>query len=313
MKIQNIPLLMLMFLKCLHASSINTEELFAKASPYIFLIQIRDNENSESFGTGFSINGGYIVTNHHVIKNAKCGILKNKSDTTFPIMKVVADDEYRDIAILETVSNNISSLTLGNSDDAHVGSGIAVIGNPEGFENTISEGIISGIRNLDDYNNVFQISAPISKGSSGSPIFNSNNEVIGMVSSYFKNGQLINFAIPSNQITDLIKRYQTLKTPTKKLSLPDEYLNNIRQEAKAGDPKSQYFLGLIYSRSKDYNAAVQWFELAAKKSYYPAEEMLGYFSKKGLGTSEDHSKANYWFNRSIEHGNNELKKKLYSN
>ena len=294
----------------LMSGSLNTEDLFAKTSPSIFLIQVRDNNNNESYGTGFLINGGYIVTNHHVMENAQCSIAKDKAGTSVPIMKVVADDEYRDIAILETISNNLSPLSLGNSDNAHIGSAIAVIGNPEGMENTISEGIISGIRKLDDYNNVFQISAPISKGSSGSPIFNSNYEVIGMVSSYLKNGQLINFAIPANQITDLLKRYQTLKTPTRKLSLPDEYLDEIRKEAKLGDPKSQYLLGLIYSRSKDYNVAVQWFELAAKKSYYPAEEMLGVLYMKGSGVSVDKVKATYWFNQSMKHGNAKLDKQF---
>jgi len=296
----------------LHGNTINTEELFEKTSPSIFRIQVRDNDNSESFGTGFVINGGFIVTNHHVIENAKCCIAWNKGSNTFPIMKVVADDKYRDIAILETISNDNKSLALGNSDDAHIGMRIAVIGNPEGFENTISEGMISGIRNLDTYNNVFQISAPISKGSSGSPMFNSNNEVVGMVSSFYKDGQLINFAIPSNQINDLLLRYKTLKPPSKKLSLPDEYLTEIQGKAKSGDTKSQYMLGLIYSRTKNYSAAIQWFELAAKKNYYPAEEMLGYFYCYGTGVPKDKGKADYWFNQSIGHGNIEFKNRNQS-
>lgn len=284
------------------AGSINTEELFQKTSESIVLIESVSKDDKKSIGTGFVINGGYIVTNHHVIKNAKRVVVKTQTDERYPMTALIADDYYRDISILYPAVPSLTALQLGNSKNIHTGAVVAVIGNPEGFENSISEGLISGIRNIDNYNQIFQLSAPISHGSSGSPVFDSNNEVIGMVSSFLKNGQLINFAVPSNQIHELLRRSRYSSKPT--VSNIDQKMGyELYEGAKKNDPKSQYKIGLIYAKDREYNIAFQWFQLAAKKNYYPAEEMLGYFYMKGVGVNADKEKSTFWFRESIKHGN----------
>lgn len=76
--------------------------------------------------------------------------------------------------------------------------------NREGFEQSVTSGPVSGVRNLDD-NERFQISAPISPGSSGGRVFNDRGEVITIVVSYFRDGQNLNFAIPANLVLPLLK------------------------------------------------------------------------------------------------------------
>ena len=82
-----------------------------------------------------------------------------------------------------------------------IGSPVYVIGNPKGLQNSISQGIVSAIRDVGVMNMRFQITAPVSPGSSGSPVFNKYGEVIGVVSSSIVDGQNLNFAIPSDYLT----------------------------------------------------------------------------------------------------------------
>lgn len=88
---------------------------------------------------------------------------------------------------------------------------IVVIGSPMGLEQTVSEGIVSGVREIPKKGKVLQISAPLSSGSSGSPVVNMKGQVVGVVSFYLIKGQNLNFAIPSQYLIDL-KPLKTHKT-----------------------------------------------------------------------------------------------------
>ncbi len=79
------------------------------------------------------------------------------------------------------------------------GDRVLVVGNPEGLERTVSEGIVSAVRNVGDYGNVIQISAPISPGSSGSPVLNLKGEVVGVATFVDKEGQNLNFAVSAER------------------------------------------------------------------------------------------------------------------
>ena len=308
-KYLKIIILSMFLISSVRSTTIDTEGLFEKKSPSIVLVEVVSYDGKESIATGFVIKGGYIITNHHVIEGAKYVYIKTQNEEKYSIKGLIADDKYRDIAILSPLIVSLVPLDIGDSDKIHAGSSVAVIGNPEGFENTITEGLISGIRNLDGYNQIFQFSAPISKGSSGSPVFNQNNEVIAMVSSFYKNGQLINFAIPSNQIINLMNRSK-FDSPIRRKYIDPRIGSELLEGAKRHNPKSQYTIGLIYAKDKDYAISAQWFAMAAKQQYYPAEEMLGVLYMNGDGVSKDSSKATYWFTQSIKHGNINLEKQL---
>jgi hypothetical protein len=118
---------------------------------------------------------------------------------------VLAADKVRDLAVIKIHGKNFRSLTLGNSDRVQIGEEIVAIGNPLGLELTVSNGILSGVRTVEkEGGKLLQITAPISQGSSGGPLFNMAGEVVGITSMYFEGGENLNFAIPVNDAKRLL-------------------------------------------------------------------------------------------------------------
>lgn len=173
-------------------------------------------------GSGFIISPtGLVATNNHVIESFDSLIIKT-FDGVFHNAEVVLSDSKNDMAVLKILGfeeDIYPSVTLGNSDSAKIGHNIYCIGSPLGFEYTISEGIIAGIRKNEkvkftDYDTyltiekifdkVIQITASISPGNSGGPLFSGKGEVIGITTySYGYYGNL-NFAVGINSLKNLI-------------------------------------------------------------------------------------------------------------
>jgi hypothetical protein len=109
----------------------------------------------------------------------------------------------RDIAVVKTNGKNFRSLTLGNSDRLQVGEEVVAIGNPLSLESSVSNGIVSGIRTTKD-GKFLQITAPISQGSSGGPLFNMAGEVVGITIGFLESGENLNFAVPINEAKPLL-------------------------------------------------------------------------------------------------------------
>jgi hypothetical protein len=151
-------------------------------------------------GTGFLVStDGRIVTNYHVIKGASSAIVKLPDGAFYDVDGVVAFDKARDLAVIKAHGQNFRVVTLGNSDRVQVGEEIVAIGSPLSLESTVSNGIVSGIRTIEGEGGKFlQITAPISPGSSGGPLFNMAGEVVGITTLYLKGGENLNFAIPVN-------------------------------------------------------------------------------------------------------------------
>lgn len=171
-------------------------ELVAKNEKAIFQIFSYDEFGSpSSTGTGFFINkSGTGLTNLHVLEDSKFAFIRDYKGNIFQIEKITRVSKDCDIAEF-TVGNSVNksfdilSITTTIPPKA---SNIFVIGNPEGFESTVSTGIISSIRE-EDKNKVIQITAPISPGSSGSPIMDMTGNVIGIATYQSKRGQNLNF------------------------------------------------------------------------------------------------------------------------
>ena len=117
--------------------------------------------------------------------------------------------QQRDLVLLKISASQTASLSLGDSDKVEVGDSVFAIGNPQGLEGTFSQGIVSSIREIGS-DKLLQITAPISPGSSGGPVLNSEGEVIGVSVATFRDGQNLNFAIPSNYLNALILKADTL-------------------------------------------------------------------------------------------------------
>jgi S1-C subfamily serine protease len=158
--------------------------------------------NVTAKGTGFFITrDGHILTNYHVIDDEhSVPTIKLRGGTLLSVDELLAFDKERDIAILK-VNGEFRTVSLGDSDKLQVGEEVVAIGNPLSLESTVSNGIVSAIRSVQEGGDkILQITAPISPGSSGGPLFNMRGEVIGITTAKLEGGENLNFAIPINDI-----------------------------------------------------------------------------------------------------------------
>ncbi len=172
----------------------------------VSIITADKNGNAVAQGTGFLVSrDGRIVTNYHVIKDASSAIAKLPDGAFYEVEGVVAFDKARDLAVIKAHGQNFRVVSLGNSDRVQVGEEIVAIGSPLSLESTVSSGIVSGIRNIENEGgNFLQITAPISPGSSGGPLFDMAGDVVGITTLYLKGGENLNFAIPVNDAKRLL-------------------------------------------------------------------------------------------------------------
>jgi hypothetical protein len=112
-------------------------------------------------------------------------------------------DFTNDLVLLTVKDAGSPSLSLADSQKMAVGDEVFVAGNPQGLEGTFSQGIVSGLRDVES-GTLLQITAPISPGSSGGPVLNSEGNVIGISVATFTSGQNLNFAIPANYLASLL-------------------------------------------------------------------------------------------------------------
>src|ERR1044071_2130435 len=156
---------------------------------------------------------GYIVTNHHVIDGAE-QIKVDLSDGRSLDAKVIGSDRPSDLAVLKVDANNLTMLTLGDSDRTRVGDVVLAIGNPLGVGQTVTMGIISakgrqtGLSN-GSFEDFLQTDAPINQGNSGGALVNTNSELIGINSQILSpsGGSIgLGFAIPSNMARTVMEQ-----------------------------------------------------------------------------------------------------------
>jgi hypothetical protein len=157
-------------------------------------------ETNEGLGSGFIIKpDGIIVTNHHVVANAKEMAVKLSSGEIYRNVYLLSSDPTNDLAFLKIEAVDLPTIPLGNSNNVQLGDAVLLVGAPRGLEQTVSDGLISGIR-LDDGVRVLQTSAAASPGSSGGPLLNRSGEAVGVMSFKLVNGENLNFTIPINYV-----------------------------------------------------------------------------------------------------------------
>ena len=214
-------------------------------------------------GSGFLVStDGVIVTNYHVISEGSSAIVKFPDGAFYVVDGVLAFDKARDVAVIKAHGENFRTLPLGNSDRVQVGEEIVAIGNPLSLESTVSNGIVSGIRTAEEEGGTFlQVTAPISPGSSGGPLFNMAGEVVGITTMYLKGGENLNFAIPINDAKRLLA-----SNPSKLRALPNEPESveaQMPEAAKALNWISGHMLTRTYSGSIVDGEAIQVWETSS--------------------------------------------------
>lgn len=188
--------------------ALNTKQIFQDAHKSVVLVMSFDEHNQPlAIGSGFFVgNGGAVATNFHVIEGAADVRVKTPDGDVSRIQNVLGVNLKRDLALLEHPESG-KPLTLSKRLP-EVGEEIAAIGNPKGLEGTLSNGIISGLREDED-DVVYQITAPISPGSSGGPILDKHGNVLGVSTFYVSGGQNLNFAVPAGYVQNLLDSPKT--------------------------------------------------------------------------------------------------------
>lgn len=186
------------------------QEIAKKTFPSVVVVLINDkNGQPVSLGSGFVIRNGIVATNLHVIEDGVSGVVKMiGADRQYPIEGILATSDKYDLALLSIPDLRAPTLMLSDRN-VLVGDTIYAIGNPRGLEGTFSEGIVSSIRKLDE-DELIQITAPISPGSSGGPVVNIDCDIIGVATATIMEGQNLNFAVPARYLEQLLETERKL-------------------------------------------------------------------------------------------------------
>jgi hypothetical protein len=191
-------------------SALDPGTLYKQASPAVVLIEATGSDGKvDKTGSGLLVTAdGKLLTNYHVIAHSKQATVRLANGDAYDLVEVIAIDKRKDIAFLKIPAVDLPFVKLGRSNGVEIGHTVYSIGSPLGLQNTLSQGLVSGIREMDGYR-LFQITAPISHGSSGGPVFNMNGEVIGIAVLTLEAGQNINFAIPIDYARGMLGMSQT--------------------------------------------------------------------------------------------------------
>src|SRR5439155_1905119 len=234
-------------------------ELVRRIKPSAVAIETFDARGEKlSRASGFFIDFDRVVTNRHVIEGAYRAEVHLNSGTSFQVKTVLAVDAEGDLALLkvEAPANLIRPLSLDRTSPQE-GESIVVIGNPFGLEGSVTNGIVSAVRDIPGFGRIIQITAPISPGSRGRPVVNMQGQVIGVATLQITVGQSVNFAIPSERIAQLDPSAQTQTTT---ISLGELVAASSRDKrAKA----VEYFRdGLSFLSKDDCEKALPYFQQA---------------------------------------------------
>lgn len=218
--------------------------LYRSAVKSVVSLEIQDPfGNMTKYGSGFFVaDGCAIATNYHVIRGGyrvRYGAQKNAETITAPKVRV---DRKKDLAVIR-VSKCGSPLQLA-PELPEVGEEVFAIGNPQGLNDSLSNGVISGIRT--EGTQLLQTTAPISPGSSGGPLISIDGKVVGITTFYLVEGQSLNFAIPSQDILELLEKGMAV-------SLAEEFPDR-------GDPRSVAAAFFFALHRKDVGKAIDLVE-----------------------------------------------------
>ncbi len=207
--------------------SVNTKQVVRVRNPFFddpffrrLFPQVPQERINESLGSGVIIDAakGYVLTNHHVIENAD-DVQVTLADGRTVKAEFLGSDRDTDIALIRIPADKLTALPLGDSDQLRTGDFVVAIGNPFGFSQTVTSGIVSavgrsGIRGL-GYQNFIQTDASINPGNSGGALVNLAGQLVGInTASFNPQGSMagnigLGLAIPSNLARDVVEQLIT--------------------------------------------------------------------------------------------------------
>jgi S1-C subfamily serine protease len=226
------------------------EALAQRITPAVFRLEVKDSSGTiTGTGTAFAItDDGLAVTSFHVVQGGETFTARTTQGAEFAVSGVTAADPAADLAIIALKASKLPVLELGESERLKIGAPVAVFGCPQGLSGTLSEGILSAWRTeqeiagktMPNGGRLLQITAPISPGSSGSPVFDQAGKVIGVVASGFvtPGTQNLNFIIPVEAVIKLRKESRsTLADLVPRIDLKKQ----AAQPGAKPDPNAEYY------------------------------------------------------------------------
>ena len=241
------------------SQAVSLGRLVQKVQPAVVTILTYDLENKPiNIGSGFFVgNRGHLVTNYHVLKGAYSAVVRTYKGQKFPIISILAENEDADVikVLVDIPPKKISYVSV-SKELPSIAQRVVVVGSPLGLDQTVSEGIVSSIRRMPNIGNFFQMSAPISPGSSGSPVINMKGKVIGIASFQSAVGQNLNFAVSSRSVIGLKANKTTKSLAEWTFSFGGENPKIAAELCKKG---------FHYSISGEYNEALHYYKKATEE------------------------------------------------
>jgi hypothetical protein len=173
-------------------------------------------------GTGSGVlvdSDGTLVTNLHVVRGDTRVSVRLANGDAYDDVHVVDVDARKDLVVLRIKAYGLTPATLGNSDQVNAGDRVFLLGSPRGLQNTLSDGLISALRDSGEGFRLFQTTAPASPGSSGGGMFNEFGELVGILVGKRADAENVNFAVPINYARGLL----ATKTVTTLVDLARKY------------------------------------------------------------------------------------------
>ena len=237
-------------------------DLVRRVKPSVVSVLTYDGKGEPLIsGSGFFIRPGQVVTNMHVIRGARrveIHTLEGKG-RTYPVAGALAVDEEADLALLsvDVPAERTRPLPLATALPDE-GEQVFLIGNPLRLEGSVSDGIVSAVREVPAVGRIIQITAPVSHGNSGSPLLNMSGQVIGIVTVKVTNGQNINLALGVARIASL---------RPEQLVAFDQLASKNRSTTQPEVLAELWYRGGIDSLwLGNYDSALSYFETAANRN-----------------------------------------------
>lgn len=195
------------------AAALEPEALFSKVSGSVWAVRTFDaQERPLRAGSAVVIAAGRLVTNCHVLAKASSFVIKQDNVTYGATLEF--PDPARDLCQIKVANFTAPPVVLAPAGSARVGQRVYAVGNPRGLENTLSEGILSGLRGGggagEPEARLLQTTAAISPGSSGGGLFDSEGRLLGITSFGARDGGSLNFAMPVEFLAELPARAKAM-------------------------------------------------------------------------------------------------------
>ncbi|MCU0539938.1 MAG: tetratricopeptide repeat protein [Desulfobacterales bacterium] len=219
-------------------------------------------------GTGFFVDSrGHLITNFHVLGGNYAASVRTHKGRLYPVKSVVAENKAADLLKLQVEIPADEVAWIPVSDRLpEIAERVFVVGSPMGLEQTVSEGIVSSLREIPVVGPVFQMSAPISPGSSGSPVLSAKGQALGIATFQFVQGQNLNFAVTARQI-------MALKTFAEPMSVSEWTFAHLGSKPRAAEELCR--MGFRFSIEGEDRLALEHFLKATQADPTDAEAWSG--------------------------------------